>query len=222
MRRIFCCLFVLAIFSGCLDKQLPSDFDDPTIRDDAGEIEEDLVDTDFNILFIGNSLTYTNDMPEMIKAIGKNNGISIGTKMVAEGNYAIVDHWADGEAQNQIRRGIFDFVVMQQGPSSQPAGRDLLVEGGELFKPLCDEYEAQLVFYMVWPSRTYYHTFDGVIRSYEFAAEANDALLCPVGRVWKAHFDDTEDFSYYGPDGFHPSVIGSQVAAQVIFESLFP
>ncbi len=222
MKRIFCCFFVVAIFSGCLDKQLQNDFEDPTIRDDADELEGSLVDTDFNILFIGNSLTYYNDMPEMIRAIGEEKGVTIGIKMVTEGNYAIVDHWADGEAQRQIRSGVFDFVVMQQGPSSQQEGRDLLVDGGELFKPLCDEHGAQLAFYMVWPSLTYYHTFDGVIRSYEFAAEANDALLCPVGRIWKAHFDATEDFSYYGPDGFHPSEKGSEVAAQVIYDSLFP
>lgn len=220
MRRIFCCLLVIVIFSGCLDKQLQNDFPDPAIRE--GEVDEELEDNDYNILFIGNSLTYTNDMPDMIKVIGAEKGIDIGIKLVTKPNYAIVDHWAEGAAQNQIRRGIFDFVVMQQGPSSQPEGRDLLVEGGELYKPLCDEFEADLVFYMVWPSITYYHTFDGVIRSYEMAAESSDALLCPVGREWKSHFDATEDFSYYGPDGFHPSQKGSEVAAQVIFDSLFP
>ncbi len=74
---------------------------------------------------------------------------------------------------------------------------------------------------MVWPSRMYYHTFDGVIKNYTAAAEANNAVLCPAGQVWKTHFDQTNDFSYYGADGFHPSLKGSQVAAKVIFESLF-
>lgn len=220
MRLIFCCLFVLALFSGCLDKQLQTEFPDPTYREEPPE--DNLEDTDFNILFIGNSLTYFNDLPTLVKEIGVEKGIDIGVKTVAEGNYAIVDHWSDGEAQRQIRRGIFDFVVMQQGPSSQQEGRDLLLEGGELFKPLCDEFEAQLAFYMVWPSLTYYHTFDGVIRSYTLAATTHDAILCPVGQVWKDHFDRTDDFSYYYQDGFHPSPEGSQVAAEVIYESLFP
>lgn len=222
MRQVLCCLCVLIIFSGCLDKQLQNEFEDPPIRDDAGIVEDSLAGNDYNILFIGNSLTYYNDMPEMVKAIGEEKGIAIGVKMVTQGNYAIIDHWSDGEAQKQISRGVFDFVVMQQGPSSQLEGRELLIEGGELFKPLCDEHGAQLTFYMVWPSLTYYHTFDGVIRSYELAAERNDALLCPVGRIWKTHFDTTEDFSYYGSDGFHPSIKGSEVAAQVIYDSLFP
>ncbi len=219
LRLLFSCL-ILIISSSCLDKQLQTEFPAPTIRED--EIEEDLVGTDFNILFIGNSLTYTNEMPEMIKAIGELNDLAIGIKVIARPNYAIIDHWEDGNAQREIRKGIFDFVVMQQGPSSQQEGRDLLIEGGELFKPLCDEFQTKLAFYMVWPSLTYYHTFDGVIESYELAADASEALLCPVGRVWKAHFDDTEDFSYYGPDGFHPSLRGSEIAAQVIYASLIP
>jgi hypothetical protein len=74
---------------------------------------------------------------------------------------------------------------------------------------------------MVWPSLHYYHTFNGVIESYTLAANATSSILCPVGEVWKSYFDETEDFSYYGPDGFHPSLKGSNVAAQVIYESLF-
>jgi lysophospholipase L1-like esterase len=75
---------------------------------------------------------------------------------------------------------------------------------------------------MVWPSLTYYSTFDGVIFSYTEAANMNNDILCPVGEVWKSHFDVTNDFSYYGTDGFHPSLEGSNVAAQIIYESLFP
>ncbi len=68
---------------------------------------------------------------------------------------------------------------------------------------------------------TYYYTFDGVIDSYRMAADINNDILCPVGEVWKSHFDETEDFLYYGSDGFHPSLAGSKVAAQVIYDSLF-
>ena len=52
------------------------------------------------------------------------------------------------------------------------------------------------------------------------AATLNKAVLCPVGELWKAHFDTTGDFAYYGPDGFHPSEQGSRVAAEVIYRSL--
>lgn len=184
------------------------------------EHDPDLQSTDYNILFIGNSLTYSNDLPGLVRNLGETKSIDIGVKSVVKGNYALIDHWNDGVIQQEIASAQYDFVVVQQGPSSQAFGRQVLIEYGKKIKDLCDKYDAQLAYYMVWPSRTYYHTFDGVIKNHEDAASLNEALLCPVGRVWKKHFDATEDFSYYGSDGFHPSLKGSQVAAEVIVETL--
>lgn len=180
----------------------------------------DLLNSDVNLLFIGNSLTYTNDLPSLVKSEAKKRGIKVGTKSIVQGGYALIDHWEDGILQEEIATGKFDFVVVQQGPSSQEFGRQVLIEYGEKIKKLCDIHGAELVYYMVWPSLSYYHTFDGVIKSHEMAASMNKALLCPVGKVWKQHFDATDDFSYYGSDGFHPSLKGSKVAAKVIYNTL--
>jgi hypothetical protein len=183
---------------------------------------DNLSNTDYNILFVGNSLTYTNDLPELVKKEAELKDLVIGTKMIAAGGYAILDHWTEGEVQKQIKSKKFDFVIIQQGPSSQAFGREVLIEYGEKFKGLCQENDARLSYFMVWPSLDYYETFDGVIKNYQDAASINDAILCAVGKTWKQHFDLTGDFDYYGPDGFHPSLAGSQVAAEVIVEALFP
>lgn len=90
-----------------------------------------------------------------------------------------------------------------------------------MIKSLCDETNAKLVYFVVWPSLGYYNTFDGVIKNHKEAAKINKAIICPVGEVWKAHFDKTNQFDYYGPDGFHPSVLGSKVAADIIVNTLF-
>ena len=74
---------------------------------------------------------------------------------------------------------------------------------------------------MVWPSLKYYHTFDGVIKNYTDAAAINNTILIPVGKVWKDYFDKSNNFQYYGPDGFHPSITGSEISAKVIVETLF-
>lgn len=173
------------------------------------------------VLFVGNSLTYTNDLPQLVKKTARQKGVSLKTKMIAFPNYAIEDHWNDGVVQKEIKKNSYDFVILQQGPSSQPPGRKMLFEYGKKFSDLCKKNDAQLCYLMVWPSLTYYHTFDGVIKNYREAAAENDAILCPVGEVWKAHFDVTENLDYYSFDGFHPSLKGSQVAAEVIVEHLF-
>jgi len=176
---------------------------------------------EINLLFIGNSLTYTNDLPTLVKKIAKKKGFKVNTKMIAQPNYALMDHWDEGKIQTEIRSKKYDYVIVQQGPSSQDYGRKILLEYGEKLTELCRANNAQFSYFMVWPSRRYYHTFDKVIKNHEDAARLHKVVLCPVGAVWKAHFDATNAFDYYGPDGFHPSLKGSTVAAEVIVESLF-
>ena len=225
--NIFCTLvfsIIILVCSSCSDENIEIDLDieaeeieeteEPDNNDDDDKLE-------FNLLFIGNSLTYVNDLPNLVKTYAANKGKTLSVTTIAYGNYALIDHWNDGVMQTSIESQTFDFVIVQQGPSSQPYGRGLLIEYGYYISQLCNSNNTKLAYFMVWPSRTYYHTFDGVIESYRIAAQANNDILCPVGEVWKSHFDATGDFSYYGGDGFHPSLEGSTVAAQVIYESLF-
>ncbi|WP_298237495.1 SGNH/GDSL hydrolase family protein [uncultured Algibacter sp.] len=177
--------------------------------------------TEFNILFIGNSLTYTNNLPLLVKKQAKKLGITINTKMIAEPNYTLPDHWHEGKAQKLIKSKTFDFLIVQQGPSSQAEGKQMLLEYGEKYSLLCKKNQVKLAYFMVWPSLQYYHTFEGVIKNHQLAAKANNAILCPVGDIWRKYFNTTNYYDYYGSDGFHPSKKGSEIAAKVIIESLF-
>jgi hypothetical protein len=173
------------------------------------------------ILFVGNSLTYTNDLPSMVVKLAKKKRITIRTETLAYPNYALEDHWNDGKIQKLIAETKFDFVVVQQGPSSQNEGRAMLLDYGARIKALCDNQNTKLAYFMVWPAFANFHMFDGVIKNYTDASVQTNSLLCPVGSVWKRHFDNTKDYSYYGSDQFHPSEKGTEVAAKIIFETLF-
>jgi len=174
-----------------------------------------------SILFVGNSLTYTNDLPSIVVSLAKEKGIELKAEMLAFPNYALEDHWNIGKLQQLLASRTFDFVVLQQGPSSQSEGRAMLLDYGARIKALCDTTKTRMVFFMVWPAFANLHTFDGVIKNYSGAAAVTNSLLCSVGVVWKKHFDDTKDYSYYGPDLFHPSQKGSEIAARVIVDALF-
>ncbi len=174
-----------------------------------------------SILFIGNSLTYTNNLPKLVKKNASLHGVKISTKMIAYANYAIEDHWNDKKVQQLISSKKFDYVIIQQGPSSQDNGRKMLIEYGEKFSSLCKLNNIQLCYFMVWPSISYYHTFDGVIKNHRDAAIINSAILLPVGKIWKEHIDTSNSYNYYGPDMFHPSLKGSKAAAKVIVAYLF-
>ena len=177
-------------------------------------------DKRIHVLFVGNSLTYVNNLPLLVEQAAHVQGNTIETEMLAYPNYALEDHWNDGTLQERIASGKFQYVVVQQGPSSQADGRTMLLEYGKRIKSLCDQHDTQLVFFMVWPARANLSTFDGVIRNYTEAANTTGAILCPVGKIWKEHFDETNDYSYYGPDDFHPSLAGSNVAAASILHAV--
>ncbi len=45
-------------------------------------------------------------------------------------------------------------------------------------------------------------------------------LSATVGAVWKMYFDQTNEYSYFGADGFHPTLKGSKRAAKAISKTI--
>ena len=176
-------------------------------------------DSAIRLLFVGNSLTYSNHLPTLVEAIGKSNGKNMVSEMLALPNYALEDHWNDGKMQRLICEGDFDFVVVQQGPSSQADGREMLSDYGQRIKKICSDRGTELAFFMVWPAKANWHTFEGVIRNYTDAASQTESLLCNVGIEFKK-LGDGGDFRFYAADNFHPSAEGSQIAADIIYSTL--
>ncbi len=174
------------------------------------------------ILFVGNSLTYTNDLPNILEQIAAQYGKKVETESLSYPNYAIIDHLNEGKLQIILEEKSFDYLVVQQGPSSQEEGRKMLIEDGEKLKTLCDKHKIQLVYFMVWTSKSWYQTMDQVIENHTMAAKQNKALLFPVGKVWKAFLEKSPTTNLYDSDGFHPSKAGSFLAALTMFHNLYP
>jgi hypothetical protein len=70
------------------------------------------------VLFVGNSLTATNDLPAYVKALAAARGRTLETKTIAPGGFSLEDHWNAGTAPAELAAGNWDWVVMQQGPSA--------------------------------------------------------------------------------------------------------
>src|SRR5688572_14241361 len=79
------------------------------------------------ILFIGNSLTYTGDVPGRLEKLARAMGRRAVVESVTAPGYSLEDHWRDGKAEAAIRKG-WDVVVLQQGTSSRQPDRSQLLE----------------------------------------------------------------------------------------------
>jgi hypothetical protein len=173
------------------------------------------------LLFIGNSLTAFNDLPRMVEQIADAAGkVRIRSESVTANDFSLEDHWNGGSAQKAIKRGPWDWVILQQGPSSQPDSQVLLREYTTRFDRVIREAKAKTALYMVWPSRSRYRDMPGVITSYTNAAKSVEGALLPAGLAWHLGFQREPDLPLYGEDQFHPSKLGSYLAALVIYESL--
>lgn len=173
------------------------------------------------VLLIGNSLSMANGLAGMIEELARAaGGPRIETAVVARGGYSLEDHWNQGEARRVLATGHWSTVVLQQGPSSQPDSQGLLRKYVARFDREAKKSRTQTAIFMVWPPRAGPGTFDQVSDSYSRAARAVKGLLLPVGDVFRAALTTDPGAALFGPDGFHPTPLGSYLAAVVIYQRL--
>jgi hypothetical protein len=174
------------------------------------------------VLFIGNSLTYENNLPAMVEGLAAQAGLHgrIICRGVAKPNFGLEEHWNDGEAVRAIREGHWTHVVLQQGPSSLPESEAILREYAKRFAAETRRRRALVLLFSVWPSRARFASFDAVTASYTHAARDAGGTLVAVGEAWRAAWRRDPALPLYAADGFHPSPAGSYLAALVFFERL--
>lgn len=173
------------------------------------------------VLFIGNSLTYENDLPRTIADLARSlDETPLVYRTIAKPNYALEDHWNDGVATRIAADG-WQLVVMQQGPSSLPQNQEFLRSWTVQLNSAITAAGARSALYMVWPAMQNFSTFDGVRTSYRNAAIAVNGLFIPAGEAWRTAWAADSSLSLYADDLLHPSRLGTYLAALVHFEMLY-
>jgi hypothetical protein len=171
------------------------------------------------VLFVGNSLTEGNELPLLVEALSQAGGRPLAVDSVTRGGVSLEDHWGLA-TQDRIARGGYRYVVLQQGPSALPASRVNLREWTRRFDEVIRKAGGRTALYMVWPESYRRQAFGDVSASYRLAAEDVGAVLLPAGDAWLAAWQKDEQLRLYGPDGFHPTLLGSYLAAVVIYAGL--
>jgi hypothetical protein len=168
------------------------------------------------VLFVGNSLTQANNLPMMVTALAAAVGVTVQATDVSQGGFSLEDHWNDLRAPRAVDQGGWHFVVMQQGPSALLASRvNLRLYAGK-FNERIRAVGGRPAMYMIWPEAVRIGEFENVKQSYLLAAQDIRGVFLPAGDAWRAAWQQEPALKLYGPDGFHPSVLGSYAAALVI------
>ena len=129
---IFYVLIILLLSCSTSEQEIVSeDVETEEEVEDIGEIELFDMNAEFQLLFVGNSLTQYNNLPGLVKKIYNDTGKSVSISTILKGGTGLEDHWNSDQLQPEINSGFYDYVIVQQGPSSQDYGRwSLLTFGG--------------------------------------------------------------------------------------------
>ncbi len=171
------------------------------------------------ILFIGNSLTYEDALGARVAEVLAQFGDSaVQVTTVGFPDYSLEDHWNEGTAPRLLREERWDYVVMQQGPSSTPENQLYLASWVKQFAPLVRAAGAEPVLFQVWPSLRDTARFALVDQSYRAAADSVGGLYAPAGNAWHRLLvtDYALGAELYEVDAFHPTPMGTYLAAVVI------
>ena len=168
------------------------------------------------VLFIGNSHTYFNDMPQIFAEICRRNGIGTDVTMITHGGMGWDFHEKEPEVRFNIRYGGYDAVVLQH--TAHPRG-DLSVmeKSGDTLIKWVKEVGARPILYMTWAAKRDGEAYQPVMSSaYRKLGRKNLCDVAPVGEAWWRFHALSPETEQYADDGEHASFIGSTIAAYTI------
>jgi len=175
-----------------------------------------------SILFVGNSLTYFNDLPSLVSQVGRAAQDSVAVGMAAGPNLAVIDHTNGAtDAVARIDGGGWAFVVLQQGPTPAGICRDTLIIAAMRLAPHVRGGGGRIALFLPWTRQGSPGSLAPAAESGTLAARAVGGVAIPVGLAWKLALEADSTLPLYGPDGYHPAPAGSLLAALTIYDRVF-
>lgn len=193
------------------------------------------------VLFLGNSYTQVNNLPQMLQEMAKSTNDSLLVDNYTPGGYRLQNHASDLSAITKIAAGNWDFVVLQE-QSQLPSFTDIDVATdvfpfARKLDSLIKTYNpcAQTIFYMTWgrkngdaqncpfwPPVCTYAGMDSLLHlRYRMMADSNNAFVSPVGAVWREIRDKYPEIELYQTDESHPALEGTYAAACSFYSVIF-
>jgi Secretion system C-terminal sorting domain len=192
------------------------------------------------VLFLGNSYTYVNNLPQLIADVANSTGDVLIHDNNTPGGFSIGNHLYSTASLNKIMLGNWDYVVLQ-GQSFE-----FTTPTPEIISPfpyarkldsIINAYNApcgETMLYMTWgrkngdtsscpnPLLCTYEGMDSIIHvNYMKLSDTINAVVSPVSAVWKYIRYHYPSIELYQADESHPSLAGSYAAACCFYTALF-
>jgi hypothetical protein len=190
-----------------------------------------------NILFIGNSFTGNNDMPGIFQKISRAKQKIVHVEKSWKGGASLRDQTSRPELFQSIKKGNWDVVVVQ-GWSKEFIQKQAYIDSVTLpyARQILDTIRtynpcAKILFYETWGYRdgsdmdsvmlSYEQMSDTIIKGYALMNSIFKHPVVPVGRTWLSFRQKYPDVNLYDTDLYHPSKLGSYLAACTFYTCIF-
>ena len=194
------------------------------------EVEEEVATgpQPITALFIGNSYTFGNQLPDLVEAWAQAIGVDLSTEMIAKGGALLEQHAADPDTLATIAEMAPTYVVLQ-GQSYVPLVAPFTFYTG--VAPLAQAAHAAgstPVLFETWARQAGHSMYSNELaghdptsmqaalrEAYMKAAADNDGIYAPVGDAWEASLEANPELTLHSGDGSHAAMTGSYLTAAV-------
>ncbi len=190
-----------------------------------------------NVLFIGNSYTHYNNMPNIFQEIAVSKGVKINVEMSAKSNHTCKMHCERPEMFEKIKSKKWDYVVIQ-GFSRELTHAPAYLDTSFVpyFNRIIDSVYSNnpctnVLLYMTWGYKngihdnpdldTYQKMSDKIAQGYQYIADLYSLPIVPVGQVWETVHENHPDINLYVEDNQHPAINGSFLIACTFYSAIF-
>ena len=189
-----------------------------------------------NILFIGNSYTYYNDMPAIFQQLARANGKDVNAYAVTKGGRKLIAYKDPFDATTaklvEALNQQYDICVLQEQSVLPITGFDTFIDGLTLVTDMVKGHAGKFILYATWGRKVGSKTLlehgwdtegmtEMLAESYEKAADRLGAEVAPVGKNFLAASRLLPDTDLYNPDLTHPSYAGSVLSALTHYYTIF-
>lgn len=184
------------------------------------------------VLFIGNSYTYFNNLPEIFSQLAKaGHQKKIIYGMQAPGGVRLKDHWNRPETRTALSTNKWDYVVLQDQSS---LGTNFYFEGkprissDQLFHTYALDFTKAIrdagaipVFYLTWAKKKVPEDQAALTAAYMRATRETKSIVAPAGIAWADIEKNDPAINLFYRDGSHPSPAGTYLNACVFYATIF-
>jgi hypothetical protein len=168
------------------------------------------------VLFVGNSYTYVENMPQIVSLISEQTDTKLITKKSTKGGATLSQHWRGArgfKTKELIESGKFDVVVLQDQSMATIEQADSVLYYGQLFCDLIKDSGAKPYFYQTWAREKVPQYQETISKVYAEIASKNTAGVVRIGDVWEEAKKLRPGIELYAPDGSHQSDLGAFLTA---------